>query len=107
MPEPAIGSESTEWGTEGGIVDPRSVDEYPIENSRNLVRSGGVFDAIQASGGGDFPVPTELDFSEWDNGFFSETMENMDVFYYLVEFDGSNRPIKIYDETHECTVVWQ
>lgn len=56
--------------------------------------------------GGRFPFPTELDFSEWDNGFFSETMDNGDVFNYLVEFDGSNRPVKIYDETHECTVVW-
>lgn len=53
------------------------------------------------------PLTAELDFSGWDAGYFSETLDNGDNYVYLVEFDSSNRPVKIYDESHECTVIWE
>ena len=51
--------------------------------------------------------PTELDFSEWDNGEFTETLDGEIVEGFLVDFDAHGRPIKITDGTgHEMDVVW-
>lgn len=49
---------------------------------------------------------TEMDFSDWENGNFSEKLEGGLTANYLVDFDQQGRPIKIYDETHECDIVW-
>lgn len=49
---------------------------------------------------------TEMDFSGWDNGFFSEVLEGDISCSYLVDFDNQGRPIKIYDGYHECDIVW-
>ena len=49
---------------------------------------------------------TEMDFSGWDSGFFSETLEGNIGCNYLVDFDNQGRPIKIYDGYHECDIVW-
>lgn len=48
----------------------------------------------------------EMDFSGWDNGFFSEVLEGNISCNYLVDFDSQGRPIKIYDGYHECDIVW-
>lgn len=50
---------------------------------------------------------TVMDFSEWENGQFSETVDGGAVADYGVVFDGSGRPVKITDASgHETVVVW-
>lgn len=49
---------------------------------------------------------TEMDFSAWDSGTFSETLDGGLTASYLVDFDAQGRPIKIYDADHECDIVW-
>ena len=49
---------------------------------------------------------TGLDFSKWDSGSFTETVDGLeDIFGYKVEFDGQNRPIKITDRDDHVTVI--
>jgi hypothetical protein len=51
--------------------------------------------------------PTELDFSGWDYGYFSEELDGSITGSYLVDFDGSGRPVKFTDgDGHETDVVW-
>lgn len=45
---------------------------------------------------------TSIDFSNFDNGSFIETLESGDVIPHTVEFDESGRPVKI-DNT---TITW-
>lgn len=49
---------------------------------------------------------TEMDFSSWDNGTFTETLDGDILAAYLVDFDAYGRPVKIYDSDHECDIVW-
>lgn len=49
---------------------------------------------------------TQMDFRYWEYGYFSEILDGGIHANYNVDFDGSGRPIKIYDETHECTIKW-
>ena len=51
---------------------------------------------------------TRLDFSGWDSGYFSETLEGIEgSTIYHVTFDDSGRPIKItYPDGLECAVTW-
>ena len=49
----------------------------------------------------------EMDFTEWDNGYFSETLDNDDVVNYEVTFDLQGRPINITDGTHSCDIIWE
>lgn len=50
---------------------------------------------------------TVMDFSRWDEGVFSETVDGDVREEYAVEFDGSGRPVKITDGAgHETGVVW-
>ena len=49
---------------------------------------------------------TEMDFSSWDAGMFSETLDGDIDASYLVDFDAQGRPVKIYDADHECEIVW-
>lgn len=48
-----------------------------------------------------------MDFSDWSNGEFFEILDNGTIVLYGVEFDSSGRPIKITDDQHECTIVWE
>lgn len=49
----------------------------------------------------------ELDFSGWDSGYFTETLEDETVNGFLVDFDASGKPIKVTDgEGFETDVVW-
>lgn len=51
--------------------------------------------------------PTELDFSGWDYGYFSEELDGQLSGSWIVDFDGSGRPIKFTDgDGHETDVVW-
>ena len=51
--------------------------------------------------------PVLLDFSGWDGGSFSETLDGALGRTYTVAFDGHNRPVKITDgEGHETVVAW-
>lgn len=51
--------------------------------------------------------PAALDFSGWDSGSFSETLDGEEARSYAVAFDSQNRPIKITDgEGHETVVTW-
>lgn len=42
-----------------------------------------------------YPDTVAIDYSNWDNGSFSETLETGDKVDYAVEFDASERPIEI------------
>jgi hypothetical protein len=48
-----------------------------------------------------------MDFSRWDDGVFSETIDGDMEAAYRVEFDTQGRPVKITDGSgHETAVVW-
>lgn len=51
---------------------------------------------------------TSMDFSGWDSGYFSETIEGSSgSITYQVTFDGDGKPIKItHPDGHECTITW-
>lgn len=49
----------------------------------------------------------ELDFSAWDRGSFTETVEGGVTGSYAVTFDNQGRPVKLTDGSgHETAVVW-
>lgn len=51
--------------------------------------------------------PTRLDFSNWNLGFFEETVDGGASHAFLVDFDAQGRPVKITDgDGHETVVVW-
>lgn len=51
--------------------------------------------------------PTRLDFSNWNLGFFEETVDGGANHAFLVDFDTQGRPVKITDgDGHETAVVW-
>lgn len=51
--------------------------------------------------------PTELDFSDWDNGRFSETLDGGMEATFDIDFDAQDRPIKFTDgDGHETAVIW-
>jgi len=50
---------------------------------------------------------TAIDFSNWDNGSFSETVDGSITAQYAVTFDANDRPVKITDGAgHETVVTW-
>lgn len=49
---------------------------------------------------------TEMDFSGWDYGYFSEELDGNISCGYLVDFDSQGRPVTIYDDGHACDIVW-
>lgn len=52
--------------------------------------------------------PTELDFSDWDNGTFTETLDGDVEVSFAIDFDAQDRPIKFTDgDGHETVVVWE
>lgn len=50
--------------------------------------------------------PTVMNFASFDLGFFTETLEGNVLCSYGVDFDGDGQPIRIYDDTHSCDIVW-
>ena len=53
-----------------------------------------------------FRRATEMDFSLWEQGYFSEVLDGNISCSYSVDFDGSGRPIRIYDPYHSCDIIW-
>ena len=47
-----------------------------------------------------------MDFSEWDSGYFNETVDGDINIQYSIQFDSSGRPVKITDGSHETSVIW-
>lgn len=48
-----------------------------------------------------------MDFSGWDRGYFSETLDGNVTNHYTVAFDAENRPVSITDAAgHVCTITW-
>lgn len=51
--------------------------------------------------------PTEIDFSGWDNGYFSETLDGNITNGFVVDFDSQDRPHWITDGAgHETIIYW-
>lgn len=51
--------------------------------------------------------PTDIDFSDWDSGMFSETLDGNIQSSFQVDFDAQNRPIKFTDSVgHETEISW-
>lgn len=50
------------------------------------------------------PVVTDIDYSAWNSGAFSETLDNGVRLDYSVEFDG-DKPIKVTTPTGEEVAV--
>ena len=51
--------------------------------------------------------PTEIDFSGWDNGYFSETLDGNITNGFVVDFDSQDRPHWITDGAgHETVIYW-
>lgn len=51
--------------------------------------------------------PTALDFSGWDTGTFTETVDGEVTETYQVSFDGSGNPVSITDSVgHQTTITW-
>lgn len=48
----------------------------------------------------------QMNFANFDSGYFTEILDGGIGVTYAVEFDSSDRPIKIYDDDHECQIVW-
>lgn len=50
---------------------------------------------------------TEMDFSAWDSGSFTEKLDGNKQAMYFVTFDSQSRPVKITDGSgHETAVIW-
>ena len=55
-----------------------------------------------------YPDTTAIDYSAWDSGTFTETLETGDTLEYAVEFDTSKRPIEITLPTGATAkVTWE
>ncbi len=54
------------------------------------------------------PRTDEIDFTEWENGHFSERLNTGETVIYDVEFDSSGAPSKFINTTdgHECVIQW-
>ena len=51
--------------------------------------------------------PTSLDFSDWDEGYFSETVDGRTAETWQITFDADGNPVKFTDaEGHETAVIW-
>lgn len=52
--------------------------------------------------------PTELDFSAWDSGLVTETLDGGWINSWTITFDANDVPIKFTDaDGHETDVVWE
>ena len=47
-----------------------------------------------------------MNFTDWDLGAFSETLDNGDIIDYTVTFDNGGNPILITDGIHQCEIEW-
>ena len=49
---------------------------------------------------------TELDFSLFEQGSFSEEVDGGISYYYNVAFDSSGDPVRIWDSAHSTDIIW-
>ena len=84
----------------------KAENEFQIwyQNSQNLQR--GIFMGEYTDIVG-LRQTTQMDFSAWDAGQFSETIDGGHETTYMVQFDSQNRPVLIRDaQGHETEVIW-
>lgn len=49
---------------------------------------------------------TEIDFSNFELGSITETVDGNVMYYFNVQFDASGDPVRIYDSEHSTDIVW-
>lgn len=49
---------------------------------------------------------TEIDFSNFELGNFTETVDGNVMYFYNVQFDVNGDPVRIYDAEHGTDIVW-
>lgn len=84
----------------------KAENEFQIwyQNAQNLQR--GIFMGEYTDIVG-LRQTTQMDFSAWDSGHFTETVDGGNVNSYMVQFDSQDRPVLIRDaQGHETEVVW-
>lgn len=108
------------WGTNAGISNPaltgmreevsRIVDDINRQNADfdrrfSQIKNDEPPKTIPRST--DKKKPAEIDFSEWENGYVTETLDDGTVCGMAIEFDENDRPIKFTDAAgHETVIVW-
>lgn len=49
---------------------------------------------------------TEIDFSSFELGSITETVDGNVMYYFNVQFDANGDPVRIYDAEHSTDIVW-
>lgn len=49
---------------------------------------------------------TEIDFSRFELGSITETVDGNVMYYFNVQFDASGDPVRIYDAEHSTDIIW-
>lgn len=77
------------------------------ETSNSVVVADGMLNMLGGGGSCDHPRTARMNFSAWDSGTFTETLDSGITERYTVAFDAQGRPISITDSTgHVTEVVW-
>ena len=86
----------------------KGTDSFDVWLHNNAGEDRGIFIGEQYTDIVGLRKTTEIDFSGWDGGSFSETIEGGVACAYAVNFDANGRPVKITDASgHETAVVWE
>lgn len=84
--------------------------DKPVANSEALITSGAVAKALlDIAYQGRFSKLNNIDFdfSHWDYGTFTESINGTVINHFSVLFDSSNRPIQFTDSFgNESTIKW-
>ena len=100
----------------GNALDPakgrgflrKGTNSFDVWLHNNAGEDRGIFIGEQYTDIVGLRKTTEMDFSGWDNGAFSETIEGGVACAYAVSFDANGRPVKITDAAgHETVIVWE
>ena len=100
----------------GNALDPakgrgflrKGINSFDVWLHNNAGEDRGIFIGEQYTDIVGLRKTTEIDFSGWDGGSFSETIEGGVACAYAVNFDANGRPVKITDASgHETAVVWE
>ena len=100
----------------GNALDPakgrgflrKGTNSFDVWLHNNAGEDRGIFIGEQYTDIVGLRKTTEIDFSGWDNGSFSETIDGNRLNSYGVTFDAQDRPVKITDAAgHETVVVWE
>lgn len=100
----------------GNALDPakgrgflrKGTDSFDVWLHNNVGEDRGIFIGEQYTDIVGLRKTTEIDFSGWDGGSFSETIDGNRVNDFGVTFDAQDRPVKITDAAgHETAVIWE